>query len=575
MKRLTTTLTFFAITVSQLVSAQFTESILSSFPFENNNHKIAIGDFTANSNGDIVSFRRRHSYNPVNEQYNIVDFSPYHSPEAKAIASADIDGDGFEDIIATERFNQLFRVFWYSNNGNGNVASVNIITSLVNGPDSLTMNNNELVVADFDGDGAADIAKTRGFAESGEYYSNAVEILHNMAGGQQWHYSEVASYGYFSESVTQLISGDLSGSGLPDLIYKLAPSFCDGPCDPAATVLYLAANNSNPGMISFDEPLAIGSGFTPYAILDVDNDGLSDIAGYDEVSNKLSWLQNIGANTFGAATPFYPFTSIPTMLMQAADVNSDGYTDIVVVINDLNNFKPLLVFFNNGQSGFEPLYQLGVPGFFNDLRLGDVTNDGYTDIVVSLSTGVRVYRQNDPCAPEAPTNLSATLTFGGVIASWTTFEGTSKCRLQRGTSFNGSYDFLTVTGTNINEAFIPIAYFAESTTYGWRVRCWCGGINPEPGPWSEIATYQLPTPFMEPDMGLNIFPNPSRGAVNISTNLTAYLITVFDLSGRLIFEQYSPSQSFLIDQGRLPAGIYMLHVQSEGLLERSKLVIAN
>jgi len=72
-----------------------------------------------------------------------------------------------------------------------------------------------------------------------------------------------------------------------------------------------------------------------------------------------------------------------------------------------------------------------------------------------------------------------------------------------------------------------------------------------------------------------LFPNPNNGTFTVSSSETISRITLFDISGRIIFNQGIQSKEFISSQtGSLSDGIYQLMIEMEnGSIETQKVII--
>ncbi|HKL40296.1 MAG TPA: T9SS type A sorting domain-containing protein, partial [Cryomorphaceae bacterium] len=80
-------------------------------------------------------------------------------------------------------------------------------------------------------------------------------------------------------------------------------------------------------------------------------------------------------------------------------------------------------------------------------------------------------------------------------------------------------------------------------------------------------------------VGFNLYPNPTRGQVNIKTNSEKALlnVVVFDQMGRIVeqFGNQNSSQILSLELGHLPLGVYSLSLTAaDGKTSTKKLVLS-
>jgi predicted extracellular nuclease len=73
---------------------------------------------------------------------------------------------------------------------------------------------------------------------------------------------------------------------------------------------------------------------------------------------------------------------------------------------------------------------------------------------------------------------------------------------------------------------------------------------------------------------LTIYPNPTSGSLNITTEVNDYTLQVFDLTGKLVINKIHLSQNTAVDLFNLNNGIYLVKVNN-GTHQLTKRVILN
>lgn len=182
-----------------------------------------------------------------------------------AIATPDLNGDGYPDLVA----------------GIAGQVGPEVVTLFGNGQGAFTheqqyeLQGNAafgIAVADLDGDGKLDVAA----ALDGEK-SKAVGVLHGEGKGS---FNLGPSYFAAEEGALTIAAGRFTGKALPDLVVGNSNS----------ENVTLLENHSKPGTLSFSAPKAFAAGHTPsaMAVADFNRDGVPDAVVSDDDEGGLS-----------------------------------------------------------------------------------------------------------------------------------------------------------------------------------------------------------------------------------------------------------------------------------------------
>ena len=272
------------------------------------------------------------------------------------LSTADIDGDGDQDILATA--NGLGWVSWFVNDGNGNFAIQNIDT---NAPDI-----KQAVAGDIDGDGDIDVVA----AIKGE---SKVVWYENLNGNGGFSSEKVITNS--AVGVYQVDVGDIDNNGSLDVICNSSstgfPSWfknLDG-----------QGNFSTENMIDF-----IGTFEVNVADIDQDND--LDLFKMESTNGNhiIHWLENIdGLGTFIQRQEISNFNANRDIF--PTDIDNDGDIDLLATFvgdGKIAWFKNL-----DGQGTFSNRIVIDDTGS-SSIYSVDIDGDGYKDALTRTSLNI-------------------------------------------------------------------------------------------------------------------------------------------------------------------------------------------
>ncbi|QQS34345.1 MAG: VCBS repeat-containing protein [Acidobacteriota bacterium] len=239
-----------------------------------------------------------------------------------------------------------------------------------------------LVTADFNGDGAPDVAVSNyEFASPGggtDGTSGFVVILNdgNGAYGTPTHYT-VSNKGCWDIAV-----GDFDGDGDIDIVVPVADTFWE---TGNTVVLFL---NDGTGAFPNKRTFTVGGAApTGITVADFDGDGHLDVATSNfqnfQTGGSVSVLRGDGTGHF-ASHVTYPVGDRPFKLA-AGDLNGDGRPELAVA----HNWQQVSVLINNGTGGFgaplvyDQIFPWHDAMYYGSIALGDSDNDGDLDIFYS------------------------------------------------------------------------------------------------------------------------------------------------------------------------------------------------
>ena len=277
---------------------------------------------------------------------------------ARSVFTADINGNGHQDVIASARIGD-FHIAWFENlDGEGNFGVPQIIE------DDLSGQIHKVVAADLDNDGDVDVLASA-------YFSGEIVWYENLDGRGSFSARKVVDIIPRTDSV---IAADVDGDGDLDII---------GVSDDHGLFWF----ENLDGNFSEKKPIDSQISSRSVVAVDFDGDGDLDILINGHTNYKISWYENLdGQGNFGPIQ-IVDGTGMYANMVAAGDINGDGAMDIVFVSNADNE----VAWFENldGLGNFGPKKTIT-----NTLTkawavyIADLDNDGDMDV---LATSVETY----------------------------------------------------------------------------------------------------------------------------------------------------------------------------------------
>ena len=310
------------------------------------------------------------------------------APGVQYTASADIDGDGDNDVL-TAAFSSD-ELFWQENTGNGSFGSPQLISNRMAGTEVV-------VTADFDGDGDIDAA-------SASYLDDKIAWYENLDGQGAFGSQRVVSTDAISPD--DLFAADLDGDGDVDL---LSASRLDDK---------VAWYENTDGLGTFSTQKLISATQDAPSVVraaDLDGDGDLDVlaSAYSNSENQdwsLSWYPNDGTGDFGVEQLITTNLDTPTSI-DTGDFDGDGDLDVVTT----SGVDDTVAWYENtnGQGSFGELQVISADdtadgAFFVDAV--DLDRDGDVDLVTVsiLDDTVGWYENTDGQATWGPLQVIST-----------------------------------------------------------------------------------------------------------------------------------------------------------------------
>ena len=282
--------------------------------------------------------------------------SVQQAPTSYPIVTADFNGDGIPDLAVPLYGSNEIAILL--GKGDGTFAAP-VMASV---PGSL-VGVEQIVVADFNGDGIADLA----------VIPNAdIPIVDILLGDGDGTFTAETTNPPISGTPLNFATGDFNGDGKTDLAIT----------QNNGTIAILLGNGD--GTFAASGSVNSASSGSPIAVADFNGDGKLDIAvaagAYTSPNESVNILTGNGDGTFNSPFSSPGLTSTIVTWIQVADFNQDGTPDVVLA----DSSGSATVFLNNGGGSLSekvPVVSgLSVP-YYLEVGLGDLNGDGYPDIV--------------------------------------------------------------------------------------------------------------------------------------------------------------------------------------------------
>lgn len=324
------------------IDSNFTTSIRNIITFDVNNDglkDIVISEYTNN-----IKWYENTGSGFNNAQNISTTFSnPYH------LDKADVNGDGFIDLLVTNNAGSASGASVFLNN-NGGVSWSEVIIN-----NTLIIGGFKSFFIDIENDGDQDVV-----------INSDTKITLYLNDGNGVFSSEI-----LIESMTEYYSmtvGDFTNDGFTDLVLNTATF---------GMVLY-----TNNMLGAFNSPVNIDNGLRIFLTsADIDNDNTIDVvSGNPNNNSEVQFYKNNGTGsfTFNHNEPNSDALDVTNAKFHLKDLNNDNFTDILYINNNEILWKE-----NNQSSNFINTSSIDNSFNYSVVYSDDIDNDGDNDIVWS------------------------------------------------------------------------------------------------------------------------------------------------------------------------------------------------
>lgn len=245
----------------------------------------------------------------------------------------------------------------------------------------------DLCTCDFDGDGKLDVASSQDGSNV-----TMVPVFRNNSDINTLAFPTISDASLtINEASFTVTCGDLDGDGKPDLLATRAQAAGGTPGD----IIFVFKNRSTVNNFDFDNPTSLTlptdatgnrKNVAKIAIADVDGDGKPDVVATNEVDNRIDIFKNsstTGTISFATESTQFTIGGTSSFGLDVKDLNNDGFPEVVASTLTTANMYVLPNTSSPGTIAFGASQTLTVAGELVNIAIGDLDNDGLSDIAVT------------------------------------------------------------------------------------------------------------------------------------------------------------------------------------------------
>ena len=288
------------------------------------------------------------------------------------LAVGDLNNDGRDDIVTIDNFDATISVYLQNSSGTLN----NRLTYPTNtGPDAIA-------VGDITGDGRDDIVISH-------WNSATIGVFTQKSDGTL---NSMLTYPSLQGGYDDIAIGDVNGDGLNDVVKM------HGQGVEQTLLVYTQQNTHTLNPYYSISNCAYDCGGRGIEIGDVTGDGREDLVlsfGGNGASAKIAVFPQ-GQDGSLQSSVLYSSKDIPSPV-EIADMDSDNKSDVVVLHSGWGS-AGIYPQQGNGTLGTESLYSIPYKSWYypQDISIGDVNNDGLSDVLIADGSGLVVLYRRTP-----------------------------------------------------------------------------------------------------------------------------------------------------------------------------------
>ncbi len=518
---------------------------------------LAAADLDGDGDDDVVSVSGLDQKLAIYENLGSLEFGiqtilDQSAIQPRNVIATDLDADGDFDLAVIGQ--EVLKV--YLNNGSGSFTD-NIVFSGFN-------DTRGLVAADLDADGKSDLVVS-------SWFDSKLSWFRNLGGGAFGVRQIIASPG----GADGLVADDWDGDGDWDL--AVSSEFND-------QILYY----QNLGSAVFAPSVVLASslnGLFDLESRDMNGDGRRDILFAAFYANAVGYVPSLAGGIFGSqvvvTTTLYGPWGIDSW-----DPDGDGDQEMLVSVYSENR----TVSIDNLGGGTFGTRRTALNAYeYHKVTLAaDLDGDGDEDLLIGFKNTLTLVENlrlsGVTCnTSSAPSGLSSVVSPAGVNLSWSAIPGSAACQVQGRPLGAPAFAVLPpIVGFQPTTAFVAASKLTPGTTYEWKVRCACSLTPPSLTPFSPLSTFTVP--FLKPlneTVSPQIFPNPASGSFQIayfSEFGENILVRLVDAQGRLQFSgemPVSPGQNVLkLNTDSWLSGLYNVSLIAKTTRWSGEVVVA-